>query len=97
MIASPYLLHQVYNVGTGKSSSVIDLIRTFELVSKMPVPYVMKERRHGDIVAMYADTRLTKEELGWEARFDLLRMCTINESFNPAHYLLRASLIVCTI
>ncbi|ODM92312.1 UDP-glucose 4-epimerase [Orchesella cincta] len=68
-------LDWVYNLGTGRASSVLDLIRTFELVSQMKVPFVMKERRHGDIVSMYADTTLASEELGWQARHDVLRMC----------------------
>jgi UDP-glucose 4-epimerase len=65
----------VYNLGTGKPASVLDLIHTFEKVSGKKVAHVLEGRREGDIVAMYANPTLTTKELGWSSKFDLLSMC----------------------
>ncbi|XP_021951736.1 UDP-glucose 4-epimerase isoform X1 [Folsomia candida] len=72
---TPDLRFQVYNLGTGKPASVLDLISRFESVSGKKVKYVLEGRRTGDIVAMYANPTLAKDELGWSARYDLGRMC----------------------
>lgn len=45
----------MYNLGTGKGVSVLELIQTFENTNNVKVPYVIEERRQGDISAMYAD------------------------------------------
>ncbi|MCQ2482674.1 MAG: UDP-glucose 4-epimerase GalE [Clostridia bacterium] len=65
----------IYNLGTGKGYSVLDVVKTFEKVNNVPVPYVIKGRRPGDIAECYANPAKAKEELNWEAEFDLERMC----------------------
>ena len=65
----------IYNLGTGKGVSVLTLVKTFEEVNGVTVQYVITERRPGDIAACYADATKAKEELGWEAKFDLAKMC----------------------
>lgn len=65
----------IYNLGTGKGVSVLTLVKTFEKVNGVAVPYVITTRRPGDIAACYADATKAKEELGWEAKFDLAKMC----------------------
>lgn len=65
----------MYNLGTGKGVSVLELLKTFETVTKTKVNYKVEERREGDIVAMYANTSLAKAELGWEAKYTLEQMC----------------------
>ncbi len=65
----------IYNLGTGTGYSVLDVVKTFERVNNVPVPYVIKERRPGDIAECYANPAKAKEELDWEAEFDLERMC----------------------
>ena len=65
----------IYNLGTGKGVSVLTLVKTFEEVNGVTVPYVITERRPGDIAACYADAPKAKEELGWEAKLDLAKMC----------------------
>ena len=65
----------IYNLGTGKGVSVLTLVKTFEEVNGVTVPYVITERRPGDIAACYADATKAKEELGWEAKLDLAKMC----------------------
>ena len=62
---------EFFNVGTGKGSSVLEVIRAFEEVSGMPLNYKIVGRREGDITAAYADTSLANRELGWKARLDL--------------------------
>ena len=63
------------NLGTGKPSSVLDVVRTFEEVSGRPIPYDIVARRPGDLASSYADPSLAYSVLGWKARFDLRRMC----------------------
>lgn len=65
----------IYNLGTGKGTSVLELIQTFARVNDIEVPYVMTERRPGDIAACYADPTKAREELGWEAKKNIEDMC----------------------
>ena len=62
---------EVFNVGTGTGSSVLEVIRAFEEVSGTRLNYKIVERREGDITAAYADTSLENSELGWKAELDL--------------------------
>jgi len=68
---------QCYNLGTGNGVSVLDLIRNFEAVTKLRIPYKLEERRDGDIIAMYANPSLAREELGWTAKISLEQMCML--------------------
>lgn len=65
----------VYNLGTGIGYSVLDVVRAFEKATGLSIPYEIKPRRAGDIATCYADAKKAKQELGWEAQFDLERMC----------------------
>jgi len=60
--------YQVYNVGTGKGSSVLELLTSFTKVTGQAVPHHLGERRPGDIPVMYADTTKIYTELGWKAQ-----------------------------
>ncbi|HOZ88971.1 MAG TPA: UDP-glucose 4-epimerase GalE [Bacilli bacterium] len=66
---------KIYNLGTGKGYSVLEIIKTFEKVNKVKINYQIVERRAGDIDACYADTSLAKKELSWQAKYDLNKMC----------------------
>ena len=66
--------YEVFNLGTGKGSSVLEVIRSFEKASGKDLPYIFKERRSGDVGAMYASTTLANHELGWKAKYDLDKM-----------------------
>lgn len=65
----------IYNLGTGKGYSVLDMIKAFEQVTGKKVPYKIAARRAGDIATCYADPKKAKEELGWEATKTLEDMC----------------------
>ena len=58
---------EVFNIGTGKGSSVLEVIKTFEKINQLHLSYKIVERRKGDITAAYADTTLANKELGWKA------------------------------
>jgi UDP-glucose 4-epimerase len=65
----------VYNLGTGKGYSVLEMVRTFAKASGREVPYRIVDRRPGDIAACYADPTKALVELGWQARHGLMEMC----------------------
>ena len=65
----------IYNLGTGNGYSVLDIVKAFEQANGVTIPYSIKPRRAGDIATCYANPQKAKEELGWEAKYDLRRMC----------------------
>lgn len=65
----------VYNLGTGTGYSVLEMVKTFEKVNNVKVPYEITARRDGDIAACYADPSLAEKELGWVATKTLEDMC----------------------
>lgn len=65
----------IYNLGTGKGYSVLDMIKAFEKATNKKVPYQIAPRRAGDIAICYADPQKAKDELGWEASKTLEDMC----------------------
>lgn len=70
-----HLRLKMYNLGTGKGVSVLQLLRTFEAVTNTKVNFKIEDRREGDIVSMFANTSLAYQELGWEAKYNLEQMC----------------------
>lgn len=65
----------IYNLGSGKGHSVIELIRTFEKVSNKQIPYKVVSRRKGDVDSCYADPTRANKELGWKAELGIEEMC----------------------
>lgn len=65
----------VYNLGTGKGTSVLELVKAFEEANGIEVPYEIVDRRPGDIASCYAGVSKAKRELGWTAKRDLIMMC----------------------
>ena len=65
----------IYNLGTGKGYSVLDMVKAFEKSTGKKVPYKIAPRRDGDIATCYADPKKAREELGWEATKTLEDMC----------------------
>ena len=66
---------EAINLGTGKGTSVLELKNAFEKASGVTVPFVIDPRRPGDLGEVYADASKAKNILGWEAKFDVDRMC----------------------
>ena len=66
---------RVYNLGTGKGYSVLEIIKNFEDATGVKIPYSIKPRRAGDIAANYANAERAKEELGWVAVNGIREMC----------------------
>jgi UDP-glucose 4-epimerase len=60
--------YDVFNVGTGKGNSVLDVIKTFEKVNNLKLNYKIANRRPGDVTTAYADTDKVEKELGWKAK-----------------------------
>ena len=65
----------IYNLGTGKASSVLDIVNTFKRVNNVDVPYEIGPRRSGDIAECYADCEKAQRELGFKATRTLEDMC----------------------
>jgi len=65
---------EIFNLGTGKGTSVLEMIHTFEEVTGVRLKYKLKERRPGDVVQVYADTKFANEELGWKSKLGLNEM-----------------------
>ena len=63
------------NLGTGKGTSVLDLIQAFEQVSSIKIPYQIIDRRAGDISTCYGDPLLAEKLMGWKSMYDLKQMC----------------------
>ena len=79
----------IYNLGTGKGYSVLDMVKAFEKASGRKVPYRITARRPGDIAACYADPAKAKAELGWQAERGIEEMCVDAwrwQSTNPTGY-----------
>lgn len=65
----------VYNLGTGKGYSVLDVVKAFEKASGVKINYEIVDRRPGDVASLYADTEKAKKEIGFVAQKDIDEMC----------------------
>lgn len=63
------------NIGTGRGTSVLQLLHTFAEATGVAVPYHVEARRQGDVASLYADVRNAERVLGWSARRGLVEMC----------------------
>lgn len=63
--------YDVFNLGTGKGNSVLEVINSFEKVTQQKLPYEIASRREGDITAAYADTTKARQILNWETKQSL--------------------------
>ena len=80
---------EVFNLGTGVGYSVLDMVRTFQEVNGVPIPYRIVDRRPGDLPVCYADPGKSAEKLGWKAEKNLRDMCRDSwnwQSRNPMGY-----------
>ncbi|WP_413283870.1 UDP-glucose 4-epimerase GalE [Vibrio sp. MA40-2] len=79
----------IYNLGTGKGSSVLEMVDAFAKASKQPVPYEICPRRPGDIAECWASTAKAEKDLGWKATRTVVEMTTDTwnwQSKNPQGY-----------
>lgn len=72
---------RTYNLGTGRGYSVLDIVKAFEKANGVKVPYIIKDRRPGDIAECYADPTKAKNELGWVAVHGIEDMCSSSWNF----------------
>ena len=80
---------EVFNLGTGKGVSVLELVHAFEAATGVKIPYEITPRRPGDIAQCWADPAKAKELLGWEAKKTVEDMCADAwrwQSMNPNGY-----------
>ncbi|KAL6349243.1 hypothetical protein AAG906_033899 [Vitis piasezkii] len=66
---------EVYNLGTGKGTSVLEMVAAFEKASGKKIPLVMAGRRPGDAEIVYASTTKAEKELNWKAKYGISEMC----------------------
>tara|TARA_B100002019_G_scaffold131854_1_gene113346 strand:+ start:202 stop:1206 length:1005 start_codon:yes stop_codon:yes gene_type:complete len=67
--------YSVFNLGTGSATSVLKLIKTFEIINNVEINYQITERRQGDLARCFANPFKANTELNWHARYNLERMC----------------------
>ena len=72
------------NLGTGIGYSVLDIVKAYEKACGKPVPYKIVARRPGDVASNWANPKLAKELLGWEAQYTLQDMCEHSWNFQNA-------------
>ena len=80
---------EVVNLGTGKGSSVLDVVAAFSRACGRELPVDIQPRRAGDVAENYADPQKAKDVFGWAAEYDLDRMCADSwrwQSMNPNGY-----------
>ena len=80
---------KVYNLGTGKGYSVLDVLHAFEKACGKKLKYEIKQRRAGDIATCYADSKKAYDEINWKAKYDIDEMCADSwnwQSKNPNGY-----------
>lgn len=65
----------LYNLGTGRGYSVLDIVHNFEEATGIPIPYVIDPRRAGDIASCYCSAAKAEKELGWKAKYGIREMC----------------------
>ncbi|MBV7388529.1 UDP-glucose 4-epimerase GalE [Pasteurellaceae bacterium TAE3-ERU1] len=75
----------IYNLGTGEGYSVLDMVRAFERVNHITIPYVMAPRRPGDIAVCYSNPQKAYEHLGWKAQRKLDQMMQDTWNFQKNH------------
>jgi len=67
----PLNFYDVFNVGTGRGNTVLEVIHAFEAVNNLTLPYEIGPRRAGDVVKTWADTKKINQVLGWFPAYDL--------------------------
>ena len=74
-----------FNLGTGKGTSVLELIEAFELATGQKVPYQISNKRSGDVATCFADPTKAKDKLSWMATRDIVEMCRDSWNWQNKH------------
>ena len=77
---------KVFNLGTGRGTSVLEIIQAFGKACGHEIPYVIDPRRPGDVAENYADCSEAAREMGWKAQYGIAEMCRDSwnwQSHNP--------------
>ncbi|GAB4834569.1 UDP-glucose 4-epimerase 5 [Ancistrocladus abbreviatus] len=74
-LSDPNIGCEVYNLGTGKGTTVLEMVAAFEKASGKKIPLVMAGRRPGDAEIVYASTEKAERELNWKAKYGIEEMC----------------------
>ena len=72
---------EAVNLGTGKGTSVLELVHAFEKACGKEIAYKITDRRPGDIAVCYANTDKAKQIFGWEAEYGIDKMCEDSWNF----------------
>ena len=86
---SEFIGVEVFNLGTGDATSVLEIVYAFEQVTKNAVPYEISPRREGDLPEFWADATKAEKELGWRTKHSLEEMMQDTwrwQSNNPDGY-----------
>ena len=89
LAAHPEISARAWNLGTGHGTSVLEMVKAFEVASGREVPYEITDRRPGDLAVVYADTTRAADELGWRTSRTVEDMCADTwrwQSANPQGY-----------
>lgn len=89
LAAHPEIGARAWNLGTGHGTSVLEMVKAFEVASGREVPYEITDRRPGDLPVVYADTTRAADELGWRTSRTVEDMCADTwrwQSANPQGY-----------
>lgn len=65
----------IYNLGTGKGTSVLELVHAFEKANNLTIPFVICDRRPGDVDENYADVSKAKKEMNWSSKYNIVDAC----------------------
>ena len=76
--------YEIFNLGTGKGVSVLEMIRAFEAANNLKLNYTITDRRTGDVEKVWADTSFANTELGWVAKTPLAD--TLRSAWNWENY-----------
>ena len=77
---------EIFNLGTGTGTSVLEVVAAFSKACGKELPYVIRERRAGDIAANWCDASKAERMMGWKAQYDIADMCRDSwnwQSHNP--------------
>ena len=76
---------RAYNLGTGRGTTVLEVVAAASAAVGRPLPYEIRPRRPGDATEVYADASLARTELGWEAALGVDDMCADHWRWQSGH------------